>query len=119
MVEILAVSTDEPWRSAAACKALVMAGRGEMGLGVSVGVSPPQLESPPIFLPCQVRVHPDRPAAHPMATGWNEEPPCSTTMARALRVIVLDGSIFMSGHAPPPVPIGNGVTGGPESVRDG
>ena len=25
----------------------------------------------------------------------------------------------MSGHAQPPVPIGNGVTGRPESVRDG
>ena len=25
----------------------------------------------------------------------------------------------MSDHAPPPVPMGTGVTGGPESVRDG
>ena len=25
----------------------------------------------------------------------------------------------MSDHAPPQVPIGNGVAGGPESVRDG
>ena len=44
---------------------------------------------------------------------------CTTTAAGALRVIVQDGFIHMSGHAPPPVPIGNGVTGGPESVRDG
>ena len=29
------------------------------------------------------------------------------------------GSILMSDHAPPPVPIGNGVAGGPELVRDG
>ena len=38
---------------------------------------------------------------------------CTTTAAGALRVIVYDGSIHMSGHAPPPVLIGNGVTGGP------
>ena len=44
---------------------------------------------------------------------------CTTAAAGALRVIVQDGSIRMSGHAPPPVPIGNGVTGGPESVRHG
>ena len=36
-----------------------------------------------------------------------------------LRVIIQDGSIDMSGHAPPPGPIGNGVTGGPESLRYG
>ena len=41
---------------------------------------------------------------------------CATTAARALRVIVQDGFIRMSDHAPPPEPIGNG---GPESVRDG
>ena len=44
---------------------------------------------------------------------------CTTAAAGALRVIVQDGSIHMSGHAPPPVPIGNGVTGGPESVQYG
>ena len=31
----------------------------------------------------------------------------------------MDGSIRTPGHAPPPVPIGNGMTCGPESVRDG
>ena len=41
-----------------------------------------------------------------------------TTAAGALRVIVWDGSIRISDHAPSPVPIGNGVAGGPESVRD-
>ena len=42
---------------------------------------------------------------------------CTTTTDRALRVIVYDGSILMSEHAPPQVQIG--VTGGPESVQDG
>ena len=41
---------------------------------------------------------------------------CTTTAAEALRL----GRIHIqSDHAPPPVPIGKGVTGGPESVRDG
>ena len=44
---------------------------------------------------------------------------CTTTTAGALRVIVKDGSIRMSDHASPPGLIGNGVTGGPESVLDG
>ena len=43
---------------------------------------------------------------------------CTTTAAGALRVIARDGSVHMSCHAPPQVPIGNGVAGGPESVRD-
>ena len=89
------------------------------------------MESVPILESDLVRVHPGRPAAHPTATGWDEErgPVPSvydygtdygpTTAARALRVIVLDGSIRMSDHDPPTVPIGNGLTGGPESVRDG
>ena len=41
---------------------------------------------------------------------------CTTTAAGALRVIVEDGSIHMSGHAAPSVPIGIKATGGPESV---
>ena len=83
------------------------------------------LESPAILLSDLVRVHPGRPAAHPSATGWDEELRARTAGVRlqqphgALRVIVEDGSIRMSDHAPPPAPIGNGVTGGPESARDG
>ena len=75
--------------------------------------------SDPIYL---IRVHPGRPAALPTATGWDEELRawrCTITAAGALRVIVLDGVIHMSGHAPPPVPIQNGVAGGSESVRAG
>ena len=74
-----------------------------------------------------VRVHPVRPAALPTATGWVEKLRARTA---GLRVGQYDfrgrgtpshrlGRINRMGHAPPPVPIGNGVTGGPESVRDG
>ena len=46
--------------------------------------------------------------------------PCATTAAGELRVRHrLGRSIRMSDHAPPQAPMGNGVTGGPETVRDG
>ena len=59
-----------------------------------------------------VRVHPGRPAALPTATGWDDKLRARSAGVRlpawALRVIIQNGSILMSDHAPPPVLIGNG-----------
>ena len=63
----------------------------------------------------------------PMATGCDEELPArscpeppvynySSRGAPSDRSQSQDGSVRMSDHAQPPVPIGDGVTGGPESV---
>ena len=46
-------------------------------------------ESLPVLSPCLVRIHPGRPAAHPTATGWDEELLDRTAGVRLpLRVIV-------------------------------
>ena len=66
--------------------------------------------------PAFSRVHPSRPAAYPTAgpLGDGVRPP------RPGRSESLSGRIHpMSARAWLPVSIGNGVTGGPESVRNG
>ena len=85
------------------------------------------LESLPILWSDLDRVHPGRPAALPTTTGYGAGtrssgpgPPLYDYRARRTPSHrVGDGFIRMSDHAPPPVPIGNGVAGGPESLRDG
>ena len=69
-----------------------------------------------------------RAGRYPTATGWDQELRARTACVRLQRqgrsessFTTEDGSIRMSGHALPQVPIGNRVTGvgGPELVRNG
>ena len=87
---------------------------------VSVHLTGSWLESLLTILSDLVRVHPGRPAALPTATGWDEELRARTAGVRLQRPghseSLFRTAIQMSFHA---VSIGNGVTGGPESVRNG
>ena len=72
------------------------------------------MESLPVPSHC---LHP----AQPAATGWGKElptgPPASDYIGRGSESC--PSLIHLSERAPPPVPVGTGMTGGSESVRDG